>query len=190
MAQHFINTTTTHSSNGFQAVYCYIFTRSFGHYVPLPLAPAEGLGPLRAVLGAFGPLLSSSIQKYTLRQLFGHLILQNPLRFLSHFIWLQEAYSEVREGLKIGNLHNLDHNFRYLEAKFDYRYFIIFLRYSFKILHKKSQVILTNNEGVRAIFPNFDFIWNRENQRHTFIFARNDLKFFVENLRTITQKKL
>ena len=28
-------------------------------------------------MGAFGPLLSSSIQKYTLRQLFGHLKLQN-----------------------------------------------------------------------------------------------------------------
>ena len=35
------------------------------------------------------------------------------------------------------------------------------------------------NEGVTAIFPNFDFIFNRENQRHAFIFARNDLKFFV-----------
>ena len=57
---------------------------------------------LRALLGAFGPLLSSSIQKYTLRQLFGHLILQNPLRlFSSHFIWLpQKAYREVREGVK------------------------------------------------------------------------------------------
>ena len=44
---------------------------------------------------------------------------------------------------------------------------------------QKSQVILTKNEGVTAIFPNFDFIWNRENQCHAFIFARNDLKFFV-----------
>ena len=57
---------------------------------------------MRRAWGAFGPLLSSSIQKYTLRWLFGHLILQNPLRFfLSHFIWLpQEAYWEVREGAK------------------------------------------------------------------------------------------
>ena len=36
---------------------------------------------------------------------------------------------------------------------------------------KKSQVILIKNEGVTAIFPNFDFILNRENQHHGFIFA-------------------
>ena len=78
----------------------YKYTRSLGRYAPLLLAPVEGLGALRVLLGAFGPLLSCSIQKYTLRRLFGHLILQNPLRFfLSHFIWLpQEAYWEVREG--------------------------------------------------------------------------------------------
>ena len=71
----------------------FILFRSSENYAPLLLAPAEGLGALQAprelpgLLGAFGPLLSSSIQKYTLRQLFGHLILQNPLRFfLSHFI--------------------------------------------------------------------------------------------------------
>ena len=62
-------------------------TRSSGHYAPLLIALAEGLETLRALLGAFGPLLSSTIQKYNLRRLFGHLILQNPLRFfLSHFI--------------------------------------------------------------------------------------------------------
>ena len=44
---------------------------------------------------------------------------------------------------------------------------------------KKYQVISNKNEGVTAIFPNFDFILNRENQRHAFIFAQNDLKFFV-----------
>ena len=65
-----------------------------------------------------------------------------------------------------------------------------FVHYGSTILHKKFQVISSKNEGVTAIFPNFDFIWNRENQRHAFIFARNDLKFFVKNLRTITQKKL
>ena len=54
----------------------------------------------------------------------------------------------------------------YIEAKFGYSYFIIFLHYGFKILHKKSQVILSKNEGVTAIFPNFDFILNQENQRH------------------------
>ena len=67
----------------------------------------------------------------------------------------------------------------YLEAKFDYGYFIIFLHYGTKILQKKFQVISSKNEGMTAIFPNFDFILNRENQRHTFIFAQNDLKFFV-----------
>ena len=67
----------------------------------------------------------------------------------------------------------------YLEAKFDYGYFIIFLWYGFKILHKKSQVILIKNEGVAAIFQNFDFIFNRENQCHAFIFGRNNLNFFV-----------
>ena len=53
---------------------------------------------------------------------------------------------------------------------------------------QKSQVISTNNEGVTAIFPNFDFILNWENQRHAFIFAQNDLKFYVPILRTTMQK--
>ena len=53
-------------------------TRSSGRSAPLLLAPVEGWGALRALLGAFGPLLSSSIQKYTLRQSFRHLELQNP----------------------------------------------------------------------------------------------------------------
>ena len=44
----------------------------------LLLAHAEGWGALLALLGAFGPLLSSSIQKYTLRRSFRHLELQNP----------------------------------------------------------------------------------------------------------------
>ena len=37
-------------------------TRSLGCSVPLLLGPAEGLGALWALLGAFGPLLNSSIQ--------------------------------------------------------------------------------------------------------------------------------
>ena len=45
----------------------------------------------------------------------------------------------------------------YLEAKFDYGYLIIFLCYGSKILHKKSQVISTKNEGVTVIFPEFWF---------------------------------
>ena len=43
---------------------------------------------------------------------------------------------------------------------------------------------------VTAIYPNFDLILNLKNQRHAFIFARNDLKFFVQNFRTIMQNKL
>ena len=53
-----------------------------------------------------------------------------------------------------------------------------FLRYGSMILHKKYQVISSKNEGMTVIFLNFDFILNRENQRHAFIFAQNDLKFF------------
>ena len=56
------------------------------------------------------------------------------------------------------------------------------------LMHKKSQVISSQNEGVTVIFLNFDLILNLKNQRHAFIFARNDLKFFVQNLITITQK--
>ena len=54
-----------------------------------------------------------------------------------------------------------------------------FLHYGSKIVQKKFQVILIKKEGVAAIFPNFDFILNRENERVAFIFAQNDLKFFV-----------
>ena len=54
----------------------------------------------------------------------------------------------------------------YIEAKFDYDYFIFFLCHGSKILHKKSQVISTKKKDVTAIFPNFDFILNWENQRH------------------------
>ena len=78
----------------------------------------------------------------------------------------------------------------YLEAKFDYRYFIIFLHNGSKIPHKKFQVILSKHEGVTLIFPIQNEIKIWENCRHAFIFWRNDLRFFVWNLRTITQKKL
>ena len=66
----------------------------------------------------------------------------------------------------------------------------LFLRYGAKISHKKIQVILGKNEGVTEIFPNFDFIFNQKNQRPALIFTQKDLKFFVSNLRTITQNKL
>ena len=78
----------------------------------------------------------------------------------------------------------------YLEAKIDYWYFIIFLRNGSKIPHKKFQVILSKHEGVTLIFPIQNEIKIWENCRHAFIFWRNDLRFFVWNLRTITQKKL
>ena len=41
----------------------------------------------------------------------------------------------------------------YIEAKFVYGYFIIFLHYGSKILHKKFKVILSKNKGVTLIFP-------------------------------------
>ena len=44
---------------------------------------------------------------------------------------------------------------------------LYFLHCGAKILHKKSQVISTKNQGVTAIFLNYDFILNRKNQRHT-----------------------
>ena len=68
---------------------------------------------------------------------------------------------------------------RYLEAKFDYGYFIFFLRYRSKILHKKFQVISSKNEAVTLIFPIKNKIKIQKNRRQVFIFARNDLKFFV-----------
>ena len=46
----------------------------------------------------------------------------------------------------------------------------------------------TKNEGVTAFYRYFDFILNRENQCHGFIFALNDLNFFVQDLRSIMQK--
>ena len=48
-----------------------------GCYSYLFLALAEGLGAVWALLGAFGPLLSSSIQKNTLRWSFRYLEHQN-----------------------------------------------------------------------------------------------------------------
>ena len=59
-----------------------------------------------------------------------------------------------------------------------------------KFYTKKNQVILSKNKGVTLIFlfPNEIKIW--ENRRHNFIFGQNDLKVFVQNLGTITQKKL
>ena len=81
--------------------------------------------------------------------------------------------------VKIENLRNFHHNFALFIGKIDYSYFIIFLRYGSKTLHKNFQVISSKNEGVTTIFPNFDLILNLKNQGHAFIFTRNDFKFFV-----------
>ena len=67
----------------------------------------------------------------------------------------------------------------YLEAKFDYGYFIFFLAYGSKILHKKFQVISSKNKAVKLIFPIQNKIKIQKNRRHAFICRRNDLKFFV-----------
>ena len=67
---------------------------------------------------------------------------------------------------------------------------LIFFCYDFTILHKKFQVISSKNKAVTLIFPIQNKIKIRENRRHTFIFTRNDLRFFVQNLETIMQKKI
>ena len=66
-----------------------------------------------------------------------------------------------------------------LKEKFDYGYFVIFLRYGSKILHKKIQVILTKNEGVTLIFLIQNEMKIRKNRRHAFIFSQYYLKYFV-----------
>ena len=53
------------------------------------------------------------------------------------------------------------------------------LRLGSTILHQKFQVIPSKIEGVTAIFPIFDVNFPDSNHRHAFIFARNDMKFFV-----------
>ena len=70
----------------------------------------------------------------------------------------------------------------YIDAKFDYGYFIIFLCCVYKILHKKFQVILSENEGMTLIFPIQNEIKIRKNRRHTFNFSQNDLRFFCRIL--------
>merc|ERR1712101_8921 len=90
---------------------------------------------------------------------------------ISKLLTLNFEKLEIRRTL-IAILH-------YIEAKFDYRYFIIFLRCSSKILHKKFQVISSKNEGVTLIFPIPNEIKIRKNRRHAFIFDQNDFRFFV-----------
>ncbi len=52
-----------------------------------------------------------------------------------------------------------------------------FLQYGSTIQHKKIQVLSSKNEGGMVIFPIQIQIENRENRRHAFNFASNDLKF-------------
>ena len=56
----------------------------------------------------------------------------------------------------------------YLEAKFDYGYFIIIFALWLKDF---TQVILTKNEGVTLIFTIKNEIKIRKNRRHAFIFG-------------------
>ena len=87
-------------------------------------------------------------------------------------IWTKQPW------VKIENLRDFDRNFVLFRGKIWLWQFDFFLHYGSKILHKKSQVIWSKNEGVKVIFLNFDFILYWENQCHAFIVARNDFKFF------------
>ena len=46
-------------------------------------------------------------------------------------------------------------------------------------MHKKFEVILSKNEGMTLIFKIQNQIKIRKNHHHAFIFAQNDLKFFM-----------
>jgi len=81
--------------------------------------------------------------------------------------------------VKIENLRNFDLDFVLFRGKIWLWLFYNFFALWFQNSTKKSQVVLSKNEGVTVIFLNFDIILNRENQCHSFIFAWNDLKFFV-----------
>ena len=59
----------------------------------------------------------------------------------------------------------------YLEAKFEYSYFIIFCVMVPRIYTKKFQVILSKNKAMILIFPIQNKIKVWENCRHAFIFA-------------------
>ena len=85
-------------------------------------------------------------------------------------------------------IQHIFENLRYLEAKFDYSYFIIFLHCGSKILHKKFQVILSKNEGMTLIFPIQNEIKIQENFRHAFIFCQNDLRFLCRILEPLGKK--
>ena len=95
---------------------------------------------------------------------------------------VEEILERTRPRLKDAFWPRLCHEEReaqvhYLEAKFDYNYFIFI--YSFYILYKKFQVISSKNKAVMLILPIQNKIKIWENRHHAFIFAQNDMKFFV-----------
>ena len=53
---------------------------------------------------------------------------------------------------------------------------------------KKLQVISSKNKAMTLVFPILNKIKIQKNHHQAFIFAQNRLKFFVQNLGTITQK--
>ena len=98
-------------------------TRRSGCYVPILLAPVEGWGPCGP---CWRPLAPSRVA-------------------ISKLWTLNFEKLEICVTL-IANLH-------YIEAKFDYGYFIFFCVVVLRFYTKKFHVILSKNEGVTLIFP-------------------------------------
>ena len=61
--------------------------------------------------------------------------------------------------------------FHYIEAKFDYSYFIILFVLWFSNFTQKFQVISSKSEGVTLIFPIQNEIKIRKNRHEAFTFA-------------------
>ena len=103
---------------------------------------------------------SSRVDRFWyLRCLNNHIEVYNIIRsfasgataYLVVKIWTKQPW------VKIENLCNFDHSFALCRGQFDYGYFIIFLHYSFTILLKKFQAILSKKEGMT--FSNFQFFY-------------------------------
>ena len=121
--------------------FLYLVTRRSERYAPILLAPAEGWGPFRPCWGLSAPSKVAISKLWTL-----------------NFEKLEICVTLISIS-------------RYLEAKFDYGYFIIFLPYGSKILHKKFQVISSKHKAVTLILPIQNKIKIQENRHHAFIFA-------------------
>ena len=67
--------------------------------------------------------------------------------------WPYNEFKKISYGFAISNT-----TLSYLEAKFDYGYFILFLLLVSKKFRKKNQAISIKIEGVAAIFSNFSVI--------------------------------